>query len=135
MEAMKPYSEDLRLRIIKAVRDGVSKSAAARLFGVSLSSIKRSSRIAGRGSVAPRKGRGRLPKLDETTMRLLEEGVKERLAATTSLNDATLCKAKQARVSASLLYKAAPLKRAASAKKRSAWGRWNGTNGEELPGG
>jgi transposase len=103
MEAMKPYCEDLRLRIIKAIRDGMSKSAAARLFDVSLSSIKQSSRIAEREvSLAPRKGRGRPPKPDETTMRLLEEGVKERPAATTSPKDAALCKAQQASASAPL---------------------------------
>ncbi len=83
MEAMKTYSEDLRLRIVKAIRDGMSKSAAARLFGVSLSSVKRYARVAERGaSLAPRKGSGRPPKADETTRRLLEEDVRERPAAT-----------------------------------------------------
>ncbi len=67
MEAMKPYSEDLRLRIVKAVQDGTSKSAAARLFGVSLSSVKRYARIASRGaSLEPRRGGGRPPKVDQT---------------------------------------------------------------------
>lgn len=41
MLGMKPYSEDLRTRIVRAVEGGTSKSAAARLFGVSLSSVKR----------------------------------------------------------------------------------------------
>jgi len=41
---MKPYSEDLPLRIVKAVQDGMSNSQAARLFGVSLSSVKRYAR-------------------------------------------------------------------------------------------
>jgi transposase-like protein len=49
MEAMKPYSKDLRLRIVKAVRDGMPKAVAARLFGVSLSSVKRYARAAERG--------------------------------------------------------------------------------------
>jgi transposase len=81
--AMKPYSEDLRIRIVKAVEDGMSKSKVARLFGVSLSSVKRYSRIAERGApLAPRKGGGRPPKADETIRRLLEEDVKERPAAT-----------------------------------------------------
>ena len=80
---MKPYSEDLRVRIVRAVQEGTPKSAAARLFGVSLSSVKRYARMADRGtSLAPRKGGGRLPKADETTRRLLEEDVKERPAAT-----------------------------------------------------
>jgi len=87
---MKPYSEDLRARIVKAVEDGMSKSAAARLFDISLSSIslssvKRYARMANRGtSLAPRKGAGRPPKADESTRRLLKEDVKERPAATLS---------------------------------------------------
>jgi transposase len=82
---MKPYSEDLRVRIVRAVQEeeGISKSAAARLFGVSLSSVKRYARMADWGtSLAPRKGGGRPPKADETTRKLLEEDVKERPAAT-----------------------------------------------------
>ena len=73
MGTMKPYSEDLRARIVKAVQDGMSKSAAARFFSVSLSSVKRYARIANQGtSLAPRKGGGRPPKADETTRKLLE---------------------------------------------------------------
>jgi transposase len=81
MRSMKPYSEDLRVRIVRAVQEeeGTSKSAAARLFGVSLSSVKRYARMADRGtSLTPRKGGGRPPKADETTRKLLEEDVKER---------------------------------------------------------
>lgn len=84
MPPMKPYPEDLRVRIVRAVEEeGMSKSAAARLFGVSLSSVKRYTRIAGRGSpLEPRKDGGRPPKADETTKKLLEEDVHERPAAT-----------------------------------------------------
>src|ERR671914_1786842 len=85
IQAMNPYSEDLRRRIVRAVEGGTSKSAAARLFGVSLSSVKRYLRIAQRGaSLAPRKGGGRPPKTDQSTERLLREDVKERPAATVS---------------------------------------------------
>jgi transposase len=85
MRAMKPYSEDLPLKIVQAVRDGMSKSAAARLFGVSLSSVKRYARMAQRGaSLAPRKGGGKPPKTDETDEKLLEEDVKERPTAAVS---------------------------------------------------
>ena len=46
---MKPYSKDLRERIVKALEAGTtSKSGAARLFGVSLSSVKRYAMIADR---------------------------------------------------------------------------------------
>jgi transposase len=46
MQGMKPYSEDLRKSIVNALQSGMSKSAASRLFGVSLSSVKRYARIA-----------------------------------------------------------------------------------------
>ena len=49
MPPMKPYSEDLRMRIVRAVEEGMPKSAAARLFGVSLSSVKRYMRLASQG--------------------------------------------------------------------------------------
>jgi transposase len=82
---MKPYSEDLRERIVNAVEAGTFKSGAARLFGVSLSSVERYARIAGRRDpLRPRKGGGRPPKTDEAAKRLLEEDVKERPAATVS---------------------------------------------------
>src|SRR4051812_1186425 len=83
MRAMKPYSEDLRTRIVRAVEGGISKSSAARLFGISLSSVKLYLRIAQRGvSLAPKKGGGRPPKIDQTAEKLLEEDLKERPAAT-----------------------------------------------------
>ena len=82
---MKPYSEDLRVRIVRAVEEGVSKSATARLFGVSLSSVKRYVRIADRGSsLQPRKGGGRPPKSGKAAQKLLEQDVQERPGATPS---------------------------------------------------
>jgi transposase len=63
----------------------MSKAHAARLFGVSLSSLKRYVRSVCRGeSLTPRKGGGRPPKVEQNTKRLLEEEVKERPAATIS---------------------------------------------------
>ena len=81
---MKAYSEDVRHKVVQAVEQrGTSKSQAARLFGISLSSVKRYTRLAGRGeSLTPRKGGGRPPKADETTKRLLEEDIRTRPAAT-----------------------------------------------------
>ena len=38
---MDGYSEDLREKIVSTVGRGISKSQAARTFGVSLSSVKR----------------------------------------------------------------------------------------------
>lgn len=59
MEAMKPYLEKIFvLGIVKSVQDGMSK-CAARLSGVSFSSVKRYARIADWGvSLAPRTGGG-----------------------------------------------------------------------------
>jgi transposase len=81
---MKSYSEDLRKKIVAAVERGMPKSETARLFGVSLSSIKRYVGIASSGeSLAPKKRPGRTPKVDQSTKRLLDEDMKERPAANT----------------------------------------------------
>jgi transposase len=125
---MKPYSEDLRLRIVKALRDGTSKSAAARLFSVSLSSVKRYARIAEQGmSLAPRKGGGRPPKTDETTRKLLEEDVKECPGATVSERRRFLQSATGKSLSISTVRRL--LKRMGFSRKKGVWGRWNETNG------
>ncbi len=81
---MKSYSEDLRRKIVAAVEQrGMSKTEAARLFDVSLSSVKRYSRMARQGnSLAPKKRPGRTPKVDEKAKKLLNEDMKERPAAT-----------------------------------------------------
>lgn len=76
---MKPYSEDLRARIVAAVESGMPKSEAARLFDVGLSSVKRYCRLAARQQpLAPRKGGGRPPKTNAAIARLLEEDVGKR---------------------------------------------------------
>src|SRR5438128_198929 len=83
---MKPYSEDLlRIRIVRAIEEGTSKSAAAHRFDVSLSSLKPFLRRVSCGeSLAPKKGGGRPPKVDSNTRKLFEEDVKKRPAATIS---------------------------------------------------
>jgi transposase len=82
--AMKAYSEDLRQKVVQAVQErGISKSDAARLFSMSLSSIKRYTRLADRGeSLTPKKGGGRPPIADETTRKRLEEDIRTRPSAT-----------------------------------------------------
>ncbi len=133
IRAMKPYSEDLRLRIIKALQVGTSKSAAARLFSVSLSSVKRYAKIAERGeSLEPRKGGGRPPKADETIQRLLEEDVHERPAATIADRSRFLQSMTGKSLSVSTLKRL--LKRMSFSQKNGLWGRWNGMSGEERPG-
>ena len=56
--AMKAYSEDLRQKVVQAVEQrGTSKSEAARLFGISLSSVKRYTKLANRGESLTPPGR------------------------------------------------------------------------------
>lgn len=80
MVGMRPYSEDLRARIVTAVEGGMTKSEAVRLFSVSLSSVKRYCRLAANEEpLAPRKkGGGRPPKTNAAIERLLEEDVSRR---------------------------------------------------------
>ena len=132
MKAMKPYSKDLRLRIVQAVQDGMSKSQAARLYngvnGVSLSSVKRYSRMAQQGaSLAPRKGGGRPPKTDESAHKLLEEDVEQRPAATVSQRRRFLERTMGKSLSDSTVKRV--LKRLGFSQKNGVWGRWSETNG------
>ena len=125
---MRAYSEDLRRKIVQAVEQhGMSKSQTARLFGISLSSVKRYARLANQGeSLTPRKGGGRPPKADETTKRLLEEDIRRRPAATVadrrhfleSLAGKTLSEPTLRRL----------LNRIGFSRKKGVWGRWNGTS-------
>ena len=125
---MKPYSEDLRRKIVRAVEGGTSKSAVACLFGMSLSSVKRYLRIAQRGaSLAPKKGGGRPPKIDQTAEKLLQEDVKERPAATVSERRRFLEHATDKALSDSSVKRL--LKRLGFSRKNGLWGRWSETNG------
>src|SRR5215211_6644247 len=120
MSCMKPYSEDLRERIVNTLEAGTSKSGAARLFDVSLSSVKRYARIAARGDpLKPRKGGGRPPKT--------EEAVKERPAATVSDRRRFLESVTGKTLSDSTVGRL--LKRMGFSQKNGLWGRWNGMSG------
>jgi transposase len=131
---MKPYSQDLRTRIVKAVQEGTSKSGAARLFGVSLSSVKRYVRIANRGSsLEPRKGGGRPPETDQTTEKLLEDDVRERPAATVAERRLFLEHATGKSLSISTVGRL--LNRLGFSRKNELWGHWNETSSEGPPGG
>ena len=128
MQGMKPYSEDLRRSIVRAVEGGMSKSTAARLFGVSLSSVKRYARIAQRGvSLTPKKRGGRPPKTDQSTQKLLEEDVKERPAATVSEGRRFLEHATGEALSDSTVKRL--LKRLGFSRKNGLWGWWSETSG------
>ena len=80
---MNAYSEDLREKIVVAIRRGVTKTEAARSFGVSRSSVKRYAKLADEGRpLAPKRRPGLKPKLDATAERLLDADLQERPTAT-----------------------------------------------------
>jgi transposase len=63
---MKAYSKDLRKKIVSALERGMPKAQSARLFDVSLSSVKPYSRTAREGgSLEPRKSPARPRKADQ----------------------------------------------------------------------
>jgi transposase len=125
---MRAYSEDLRKKIVAAIERGMSKSQAARLFDVSLSSVKRYSRIASQGqSLKPRKSPGRTRKVDQKAQALLKEDVKERPAATISQRRRFLEHITGTDLSDSTVRRL--MKRLGFSQKNGQWGRWNETSG------
>ena len=132
---MKAYSEDLRQKVVEAVRQrGTSKSEAARVFGISLSSVKRYTRLASQGEpLTPRKGGGRPQIADDSTRRLLEEDIRTRPSATIKERRRFLTSFAGKSLSEVTLRRL--LKRMGYSRKKGVWGRWNVTNGKEPPGG
>ena len=128
MLGMKPYSEDLRTRIVDAVQGGMSKSEAARLFGVSLSSVKRYARLAAQDEpLAPRKnGGGRPPKANAAIERLLEEDVRRRPYAAIFERATFLRSVSGVRLSASTVGRL--LHRLGFSQKNGTWGRASATS-------
>src|SRR5215203_2659253 len=125
---MRAYSEDLRQKVVQAVEQrGTSKSEAARLFGISLSSVKRYTKLANRGeSLIPRKGGGRPPIADDATRKLLEEDIRTRPAATLKERRHFLKSFAGKSLSEPTLRRL--LKRMGFSRKKGLWGRWNETN-------
>ena len=127
MLLMKPYSEDLRTRIVSAVEGGMPKTEAARLFGVSTSSVKRYCRLAAQEKpLAPRKGGGRPPKANAAVARLLEEDVGRRPYAAAWERAAFLRGASGVELSASTIRRL--LRRLGFSQKNGAWARQSATN-------
>jgi transposase len=126
--AMKAYSEDLRKKVVEAVQQRrISKSEAARLFGISLSSVKRYTKLADRGeSLTPKKGGGRPPMADDATKKLLEEDIRIRPSATVKERRRFLESFASKSLSEPTLRRL--LKRMGFSRKKGLWGRWNGTN-------
>lgn len=75
---MRAYSVDLRERIVATVKaKGVSKVAAAEVYGVSRATVYRYLALAEQGDLHPTKPPGPPPRLDETGRQKLLEQVKE----------------------------------------------------------
>src|SRR3712207_1382002 len=74
---MKPYSLDLREKIVESVKKGVPKLETARRFGVDRATVKRyCKQLDECGTLQPRKAPGKRLKLDEKAKKLLVVGVR-----------------------------------------------------------
>ena len=124
---MNAYSEDLRKKIIEALRRGMTKTEAARAFSVSRSSVKRYAKLAEEGRpLAPNKRPGSKPKIDERARRLLEADLEERPSATLSERREFLQKAAGVRVSDSTVSRM--LSRLGWSRKKDRWQRESATS-------
>ncbi len=122
MYRMNAYSEDLRKKIVEALRRGMTKTEAARTFGVSRSSVKRYAKMAQEGRpLAPKKRPGSKPKMDQSARRLLEADVERRPAATLSERRQFLKKAAGVGVSSSTVSRM--LRRLGWSRKKGVWVR------------
>lgn len=127
-ERMNPYSEDLRNKIVQALRRGMGKSQAARTFSVSLSSVKRYAKMADEGRpLAPKKRPGSQPKTGEDARRLLEADLEERPAATLAQRREFLERVRGVEVSDSTVSRL--LKRMGFSRKKGLWVRASATSG------
>jgi transposase len=131
---MNAYSEDLREKIIEALRRGMGKSEAARTFSVSLSSVKRYAKMDEEGrSLAPKKRPGSKPKIDERSSKLLEEDLKERPFITLQQRCEYLRTIASLEVSRSTVCRA--IKRMNATRKKGADRLQNARSSSEPPGG
>jgi transposase len=127
MARMNAYSEDLRMKIVEALRRGITKSEAARSFGVSRSSVKRYVKLADEDrSLAPKKRPGSKPKMDETARRLLDADMEERPAATLFERREFLRQVAGISVSESTISRM--LRRLGWSRKKDQWQRESATN-------
>ena len=119
--AMDAYSEDLRRKIVEALQQQrMTKSEAARSFGVSLSSVKRYAKAVSEGrSLSPGKAPGKKPLLDEKARKLLEADVQERPFARLSDRKEYLQKVAGISVSESTLSRA--LRKMGFGRKKGRW--------------
>ena len=125
---MDAYSEDLRQKIVQALKEQrMNKSEAARAFGVSLSSVKRYAKAVREGrSLSPGKAPGKKPLLDEKAKKLLEADVQERPFAKLSERQQYLQSVAGLSVSESTLSRA--LRKMGFGRKKGRWVRVSKTS-------
>ena len=124
---MNAYSEDLRKKIVEALRRGTTKSEAARFFGVSRSSVKRYAKLSEQGHpLAPKKRPGSKPKMGERARRLLDADLEERPAATLSERREFLRRVAGVSVSESTVSRM--LRRLGWSRKKDRWERQSATS-------
>ena len=132
--SMKAYSQELRKKIIEAVDRGMGKSATARAFGVSLSSVKRYAKMAREGRpLVPKRRPGSRPKVGQAGRRLLEDDLGRRPAASLSKRREYLKRVAGISVSESTVSRL--LKSLGWTRKKDPWERANATSGGERLGG
>ena len=125
---MRAYSEDLRKKVVEAVKRGMKESEAAYTFAVSLSSVKRYVGAACEGrSLLPKKRPGMRPKIDNNGRRLLEADLQQRPAAALSRRREFLERVAGIRVSESTISRV--LKRLGWTQKKDRWGHPSVTSG------
>jgi transposase len=121
------YSEDLRKKIVEALRRGAGKSETARAFGVGLSSVKRYAKLDDEGlPLAPKKRPGSLPKIGVDAERLLEADLQRRPTAT--LGERREFLGRVARVWVSTATLSRMLKRMGFSRKKDRWERTSATS-------
>ena len=127
MRRMNAYSEDLRKKIVEALRRGKTKSESVRAFGVSRSSVKRYAKLAEEGRpLTPKKRPGSKPKMDETARKLLDADMEERPSATLSERRAFLRRVAGLSVSESTVSRM--LRRLGWSRKKDRWERESATS-------
>lgn len=123
---MNPYSLDLRKKIVEAKQRGMPTADVAKTFGVGASTVKRYAAAARKGSsLAPKKRPGSRPKMDEGAMRLLEQDMEERPAATLPQRREFLRRSWGLEVSDSTISRI--LRRLGWSRKKDRWEQANAT--------
>jgi transposase len=120
------YSPDLRAKIMAAVDAGMSKSQAARTFGVGLTTIKRYAALQReQGSLVPRSPTGRPPAIRPEQLEVLRAQLTAHPAAYLDEHCALFAAQTQVRVSISTMSRT--IRRLGWTRKKGRWVPPSGT--------